>query len=162
VATPIVVRVEAPGWRRALPGAARALKIAARAALGAGGARSAALPAGELCLVLADDALLRRLNRKFRGRDKATNVLSFPGAPTALGDIVLALETVMAEAEAQHKTPAHHAAHLVVHGTLHLKGYDHETPGKARRMERLEREILAGLGIPDPYRAAADAGRGRR
>ena len=157
----VALRVEAPAWRRALPGAA---KLARRAALAAlrGAALKAAAPragraelplpaAGGVCLVLADDALQRRLNRDFRGRDKATNVLSFDGAPAALGDVVLALETIAAEAEAQGKPLADHVAHLVVHGVLHLLGYDHETQGQARSMERLEIEILAGLGIGDPY-----------
>jgi rRNA maturation RNase YbeY len=75
----------------------------------------------------------------------------FDGAPAALGDVVLALETIAAEAEAQGKPLADHVAHLVVHGVLHLLGYDHETQGQARSMERLEIEILAGLGIGDPY-----------
>ena len=148
---PVALRVEAPAWRRAFPGAPACVRRAARAALEAGGMDS--LPAGGVCIVLADDSLQRRLNREFRGRDKSTNVLSFDGAPGALGDVVLALETIAAEAEAQGKTLAAHLAHLVVHGVLHLMGYDHERPGQARRMERLEIEILAGLGIGDPYRA---------
>jgi probable rRNA maturation factor len=78
-------------------------------------------------------------------------VLSFEGAPAALGDVVLALETIAAEAEAQGKPLADHVVHLVVHGVLHLLGYDHETQGQAQSMERLEIEILAGLGIGDPY-----------
>jgi probable rRNA maturation factor len=152
----IALRVEAPAWRRALPGAGKLVRRAGHAALKvaaltAGVIESSALPAGGLCLVLADDALQRRLNREFRGRDKPTNVLSFEAAPGALGDVVLALETIAAEAEAQGKTLADHVAHLVVHGVLHLRGYDHETQGQARRMERLEIEILAGLGIADPY-----------
>ena len=149
---PVALRVEAPAWRRAFPGAPACARRAARAALDAGGMDS--LPAGGVCIVLADDSLQRRLNREFRGRDKSTNVLSFDGAPGALGDVVLALETIAAEAEAQGKTLAAHLAHLVVHGVLHLMGYDHERPGQARRMERLEIEILAGLGIADPYRAS--------
>ena len=157
----VALRVEAPAWRRALPGAAKLARRAALAALRGAAPRGAALkagetefpsrPAGGLCLVLADDALQRRLNREFRGRDKPTNVLSFDGAPAALGDVVLALETIAAEAQAQGKPLADHLAHLVVHGVLHLLGYDHETQGQARSMERLEFEILAGLGIGDPY-----------
>ena len=154
----VALRVEAPAWRRALPGAAELARRAALAALSAAGGTEGAAKAGPLCrppggvcLVLADDALQRRLNREYRGRDKPTNVLSFDGAPAALGDVVLALETIAAEAEAQGKPLADHVAHLVVHGVLHLLGYDHETQGQARSMERLEIEILAGLGIGDPY-----------
>ncbi len=110
---------------------------------------------GELCLVLADDRLQRTLNRRFRGKDRSTNVLSFDGAPDGLGDVVLALETVQAESDAQGKSLADHVAHLVVHGVLHLMGHDHVGAAEARRMERLEREILTGLGIGDPYRLPA-------
>jgi probable rRNA maturation factor len=148
VAIPIALRVEAPAWRRQLPGAPALVRRAARAALGT--AKDAG-KAGELCLVLADDELQRKLNREFRGADKPTNVLSFEGAPAALGDVVLALETIAAEAELQGKSLGDHVAHLVVHGVLHLMGYDHQRRGQARRMERLETEILASLGIADPY-----------
>jgi probable rRNA maturation factor len=110
---------------------------------------------GELCLVLADNRLQRTLNRRFRGKDRSTNVLSFEGAPDGLGDVVLALETVQAEADAQGKSLADHVAHLVVHGVLHLMGHDHLGAAEARRMERLEREILTGLGVGDPYRLPA-------
>jgi len=110
---------------------------------------------GELCLVLADDRLQRTLNRRFRGKDRSTNVLSFDGAPDGLGDVVLALETAQAEAEAQGKSLVDHVAHLVVHGVLHLMGHDHVGAAEARRMERLESAILTGLGIGDPYRLPA-------
>jgi len=104
---------------------------------------------------------LRELNRDFRGQDKPTNVLSFPsdekpkpGAPMVLlGDVVLAYETVAREAHAQGKSLAEHAAHMVVHGVLHLLGFDHErNEVDAQRMEALETQVLAKLGIPNPYR----------
>jgi probable rRNA maturation factor len=125
----------------------------------------------EACVVLADDALVRSLNREYRGNDAPTNVLSFAfqhsakfapsfdvgrGAaePRHLGDVVLAAETVGREARAQGTPPAHHLQHLVVHGLLHLLGFDHDTDARAEVMERLEAQILATLGVPDPYAAA--------
>ena len=111
----------------------------------------------------------RRLNERFRGRPEPTNVLSFPfapppGAPSAaareLGDVVLCAPVVNREARDQGKPRADHWAHLVVHGVLHLLGYDHDTPGAARRMEGLERRLLASLGVPDPYEARAAGGAG--
>lgn len=116
----------------------------------------------EVSFRFTNDSEMRRLNKTYRGKDKATNVLSFPalgpeGKPAPgealLGDVVLARETVLAEAAAQGKQPAHHLTHLLVHGLLHLLGFDHETGGKAAKMEALEAEILAGLGVPDPYQA---------
>ena len=111
---------------------------------------------------LADDAEVRRLNDQFREQDKPTNVLSFPadvppGLPAdaalalALGDVVLAVETIDREAAEMAIPPRHHLAHLVVHGILHLLGHDHETDAEADRMEALETAILAQLGIADPY-----------
>src|SRR5262249_22503444 len=96
---------------------------------------------------------VRLLNARDRRQDKPTNVLSYPSGERAfLGDVVLARQVVWREAHAQGKTPADHVAHLVVHGTLHLLGYDHETgEADAERMEALERRILKGLGIADPY-----------
>ena len=113
----------------------------------------------ELSVKLSDDAEVQRLNAAYRGKDKPTNVLSFPAPDmpvpeaeaTPLGDIALACETVSREAAEQGKSLADHTTHLIVHGTLHLLGYDHETDGEAEEMESEERKILARLGIADPY-----------
>jgi probable rRNA maturation factor len=110
-------------------------------------------------ILLTSDAEIQKLNKQFRNKDKPTNVLSFPaslmpvppGEMAHLGDIVLAYETVVREAEADNKSLAHHVTHLIVHGTLHLLGHDHETDAEAERMEARERDILARLGIQDPY-----------
>jgi probable rRNA maturation factor len=109
----------------------------------------------ELAIVLTDDSAIRALNRDWRGVDKSTNVLAFPAKDAAggyLGDIVLAFETIAREARLERKPLAHHLAHLAVHGFLHLAGYDHERAKEAVKMERVEREILRQLAIPDPYR----------
>ena len=114
----------------------------------------------DLAVALIDDRAMRRLNHDFRGRKKPTNVLSFaaldggkpmPGKPFHLGDIALAAGVVTTEARKQRKTVNDHLCHLVVHGVLHLLGYDHETEADAARMETLERVALAGMGIADPY-----------
>lgn len=110
-------------------------------------------------IVLSDNETVQGLNRQFRGKDKPTNVLSFPtdaadwqpSEPPYLGDIILATETLSAEAEAQQKPVAHHLQHLVLHGLLHLWGYDHLTPAEAEIMETLEISLLKALNIPDPY-----------
>lgn len=132
-------------WAKALPGVERLVRKAARAALGA--------RVRSLTVALSDDRRVQALNRRDRKKDKPTNVLSYPSGEKAfLGDIVLARQTVWREAREQKKTPADHLAHLVVHGTLHLLGHDHETGDEdAERMEALERRILAKLGIADPY-----------
>ncbi len=128
----------------------------------------AALRDREVCVVLGDDAMSRELNETWRGRDRATNVLAFPTmAPwdwrdvdideeESLGDIVLARGVVLREADAQAKSASQHLVHLVVHGFLHLLGYDHQDDRSAVEMEDLERRILARLGILDPY--AAESG----
>jgi len=116
----------------------------------------------ELAIMLTDDAGIRTLNSNWRGIDKPTNVLSFPAlpptdpagpydAPRMLGDIAIAYETTRKEADDEQKPFDHHLSHLAVHGFLHLIGYDHESDGDAETMETLEQEILAQLGIPDPY-----------
>ncbi len=122
-------------------------------------ASAVALKGGEVAVVLADDTILRGLNRIWRQQDKPTNVLSFRAdprpiaraTPPLLGDIVIAYETTEREARAQGKPFAHHLAHLVVHGFLHLLGYDHQAEHEAQAMEELEVSILARLGVPNPY-----------
>jgi probable rRNA maturation factor len=140
----------------ALAGAARA------------GFAAASPPRQEACeatIVLSDDAEMRALNRAWRGRDSSTNVLSFPagdspasisGEPRPLGDVVLAAETVLAEAADKDISAAEHTVHLVVHGMLHLLGFDHESDEEAEAMEALETKVLSRLGIADPYEAEAE------
>ena len=113
----------------------------------------------ELAIVLTNDSAIRQLNRVWRNVDAPTNVLSFPAAtkqgpdePAHLGDIVLAYETIAREARDEGKPLANHVAHLVVHGYLHLLGFDHERNADAEEMEQTERDILQRLAIPDPYR----------
>jgi probable rRNA maturation factor len=113
----------------------------------------------EVGILFTDDAHIRVLNGRWRGKDKATNVLSFPATPVRpgvtlppiLGDIVLAAETIRREAGLEEKPFEHHLIHLVVHGFLHILGYDHETDAEAEVMEAAERRILGRLAIPDPY-----------
>jgi probable rRNA maturation factor len=107
-----------------------------------------------LTVLLSNDKKLRALNAGFRGKDKPTNVLSFPSAGAGgpyLGDIALGYGVLIREARAQKKELSAHAAHLAIHGTLHLLGYDHEKARDAKAMEALEIELLAALGIADPY-----------
>ncbi len=121
-----------------------------------GAAAQAERKIGSVSLLLGDDKSIAELNHQFRNKDAPTNVLSFPPAPVGaepgfLGDIALAAETIVEQAQFQGKRFEHHAAHLVVHGFLHLLGYDHENPADAEVMEGRERAILASLGIEDPY-----------
>ena len=116
--------------------------------------RAACTGPAEVTIRFVGGAEGRRLNRDYRGRDRATNVLSFPYAadPRLTGDLVLCLPVVEREAQDQGKSPEAHFAHLIVHGMLHLQGYDHETgDDDAQRMEAVERDILKALGYPDPY-----------
>ncbi|MCX5494905.1 rRNA maturation RNase YbeY [Kaistia dalseonensis] len=135
---------------------ARLVAQAVEASFAVGGL--AVVAGSELSVVFTDDAHVRRLNAQYREKDKATNVLSFPGSPPGskrfgplLGDIVVARETVVAEADDQGIAFDDHLTHLVVHGLLHLFGHDHLEDAEAERMESLETEILARLGIADPY-----------
>ena len=163
----IELRVAAPGWRRAVPSLARVCRTAIGRALVRGAPRPW-LQGAEVSLLLADDRELRDLNRRFRGIDRPTDVLSFPAMPPAvlagsaappgpvvLGDLAVALETVLAEAALLGVTPAAHLAHLLVHGTLHLLGHDHEEEEAAAAMEAIERAVLHELGLHDPYPQAA-------
>jgi probable rRNA maturation factor len=159
----IGVIVRSAKWRKQ-PRAAAVVKKAVRTA-----AKAVSTPPAELAIVLCDDSAIRALNRKWRGKNVPTNVLSFPAAasgkrrlktpnngtspiePRYLGDIVIAYETVAREAVAETKPFNHHLAHLAVHGFLHLLGYDHRDDREARRMERTERKILELIAVPDPY-----------
>ncbi len=161
-AVTVEVSVHCDAWLVACPEAETLAATAARAALSrtAGPLAGAALILG---LVLTDDAEQRGLNRTYRGRDAATNVLAFaiadpeapapPGSPVLLGDVVLAFATIEREAAEQQKELADHLRHLVVHGVLHLLGFDHQSASEAEAMEAREIEILETLGVPDPYRA---------
>lgn len=156
----VAVALRAPDWLRGSPDIEAAVRQAALNALAAGAPGLVAPEGVEVSVVLADDATVRALNRDYRGHDRSTNVLAFPqgaalseqvAGPVLLGDVVLAYETVRREAAAQGKTIPDHTRHLVVHGLLHLLGFDHDTEGAAIDMERRETAILAALGIADPY-----------
>lgn len=128
-----------PAWHRTIPNAGAIVRRAARAANMAG------------TIVLSSNRVVRGLNGRHRGKNKPTNVLTYEHpAP----EIILALGVVCAEAAAQGRRPAHHLAHLVVHGALHLTGEDHDHPGDARRMEMAESRILHRIGVPNPWKRA--------
>ncbi len=145
----ISVEVEDEAW-----GEAEAVAIrAAEAAL------TGAHAEGDVTVLLTDDATIRDLNARFRGKDAPTNVLSFPAAETArphLGDVALAFGVCAREAAEQGKSLHDHLSHLVAHGVLHLLGFDHDNDAQAEEMEALERAVLAGLDVRDPY-ATRDA-----
>ncbi len=142
----ITLLIDEPKWRSPR-GLGTRFRRAARLALERGGHKD-----GALTILLADDEKLRALNLSFRGKDAATNVLSFPARrEDYLGDVALAHGVTAKEAQEQNKSFADHAVHLVVHGVLHLLGYDHVTTRDARVMEPLEIAILGELGIGDPY-----------
>ena len=140
--------VVADGWEDALGETPDALARRVVRAAAAGETRL-----GAVSVLFADDAAVQALNRTWRGKDAATNVLSFP-APAGfgmLGDIALALETLTTEAAAQGKTLKAHTSHMIAHGFLHLLGHEHDEDEAAEKMEARERTILASLGLPDPY-----------
>jgi probable rRNA maturation factor len=148
----IDVEVEDPAWTTALADAEGVVRRAAEAGLQRAGL--ARRQGAAVTVLLTDDASVQTLNRDFRGKDAATNVLSFPSPATArphLGDIALAYGVCAREALAQGKPLDHHLAHLTVHGVLHLLGYDHEAEAEAEAMEEIERRVLEPLGVPDPY-----------
>ncbi|WP_312166320.1 rRNA maturation RNase YbeY [Phenylobacterium sp.] len=147
----IDIEIEDEAWIAAEPRAEDLIEAAAAATLG-----QIDFDGGGVTVLLTDDESVRELNARFRGKDKPTNVLSFPAPQNPeghLGDIALAFGVCVREATEQGKPLAHHLQHLVAHGVLHLVGYDHETDAEAEQMEGLERVILAGLGVPDPYAA---------
>jgi probable rRNA maturation factor len=147
----IDIEVEDTDWTAALADAQAVVLAAVEATLASEGA------VGEgVSLLLTDDTAMRDLNRRFRQQDKPTNVLSFPAPQNPerfLGDVALAYGVCAREAAEQGKPLKNHLQHLVAHGVFHLLGYDHETDAQAEEMEGLERAVLAGLGIPDPYAA---------
>lgn len=158
-------KVETLQWLGILRGVENLCRTAAYAAVKEGG-QEVLLRYGkrvELVIVLADDTIVQALNSNYRGQNKPTNVLSFatlldvpsplsiPCEALALGDIIIALQTTMHEAEQQAIPLANHLQHLVIHGTLHLLGYDHQADAAAEAMEYLETRILTQLGIADPY-----------
>jgi probable rRNA maturation factor len=163
----LVIEAEDPRWREALPDIDAILSRAIELALEK--TESGGRPI-EIGVRLVDDGAIRGLNRDWRGRDKPTNVLSFPlGAaepagdpslPWLIGDIVMGFDTVRAEAEAEGKPLGHHVAHLAIHAALHLLGHDHEAEQDAALMERAEIALLDRLGIPDPYREQPAGGAG--
>jgi probable rRNA maturation factor len=159
----IEVVVRSARWQEQ-PRAAAIVRTAVLAA-----AKAVSTPHAELAIVLCDDSAIRALNRKWRGQNAPTNVLSFSAAAPGekrpktpyiktphiqtpyIGDIVIAYETVAREAAAEAKPFKHHLAHLAVHGFLHLLGYDHQSDHEAQRMERTERTILKRIAVPNPY-----------
>ena len=149
-AFPIDIHIEDPAWS----GEIEDPDSAVRTALSASGHYWRIPKIGELSLALVSDARIRELNRDYRGKDTATNVLSFPsaGPGAVLGDIVLARETIQSEAVAAGKSFQDHLAHLIIHGFLHLQGYDHETEPEAEIMEGLEIQALDALHIDNPYK----------
>jgi probable rRNA maturation factor len=151
----IEVEIEDDAWSSALPAAVAIAERAGATALDEIAPTEGGQEPGIVVLLTSDDAVAE-LNERFRHKAGPTNVLSFPASANPenhLGDIALAHGVCAREAAEQGKTLEQHLSHLVVHGVLHLLGYDHETDGEAEAMEALERSILQSLGVPDPYAA---------
>jgi probable rRNA maturation factor len=156
----IELTMVSPQWCEMLPNVEKIVRCAAEHAW----ASVDIATDGEVSLLMSDDAAIRSLNREHRGKDQATNVLAFPmgepispGGPIHLGDVVLACETVIREAERDAKTLQAHVSHLTVHGLLHLLGHDHQDADQAAAMEGIEITVLAELGYPNPYLEGAAA-----
>lgn len=146
----IEIEIKTPAWRKKWP--KLTAEVQSLLALSADWPTLKAKAGGEIAVVFADDATLQDLNARFRGKDKPTNVLSFPdGERPPGGGIALAYETISAEATSQSKPFVNHAKHMILHGFLHLFGFDHNQPRAARLMEGHEIAILARMGIPNPY-----------
>ncbi len=146
MAVELIIDVRDARWKAALRPYKKTVEEACNAALSA-----CKIKRGELAIVLGDDAFVRQLNATYRSRDKPTNVLSFEGEGDSLGDVVLAFQTVQKEARSQQKSFRDHSRHLLVHGVLHLLGYDHMKQNEADDMEKLETKILKKLGVANPY-----------
>jgi probable rRNA maturation factor len=151
------------GWTALLPDLEAWARPILRETLIGAGARERLAAGCALSLLLAGDAEIQDLNLRFRGKDKPTNVLSFPAHPNiaepgALGDIAFALQTIRAEAGARGKPVIDHATHLLVHGILHLLGFTHDADDEAERMMAIEVAVLGKLGLPDPYAEPMQAG----
>jgi probable rRNA maturation factor len=145
----VVTATPAAGWTTAWrAGASQSQAVISAAAEAAGLTTSVR---GVVEIEFTSDAAIQALNMRFRGKDKATNVLSFPNPSQPFGSIAVALETVQREAEAQGKPFLHHVKHMILHGFLHLIGHDHEIATERRLMESLEIRILGDMGIPNPY-----------
>jgi probable rRNA maturation factor len=159
----LALEIEDPRWEAGLPNIAAVLDGAIRLAMADIGSERPI----ELGVRLVDDGTIQALNREWRGRDKATNVLSFPlgdagpatdmEMPWLIGDIVMSFDTMTAESLRDGKPLEHHVAHLAIHAALHLLGHDHEDENEAAIMEAAEVALLAQLDIPDPYAAGAEA-----
>jgi len=154
----IDIEIEEDGWLDVLPDAHTVVETGITAALNAVEISGQA----DVVVLLTDDREMRALNKEYRKKDSATNVLSFPASKdmqmpgqgfgmTHLGDMALGLETCVREAKEQNKSLKNHVLHLSIHGALHLLGYDHMNDAEAEEMEALERDILKDLGVADPY-----------